>query len=176
MDYSTPGLPITNSQSLLKLMSIESVLPSSHLILCRPLLLPTFSLSQQQVFSDESALPIRWPKYWSFSFSISPSNEYSGLISFKMDWLYLLAIQGTLKSLLQQPQFFDIHQCIVVALSLPKISQFRDKWYDPLLLTATVLLVEEAFAGCFHKMEETEARNCSSRIIATFLSLAVSWQ
>ena len=101
MDYSTPGLPITNSQSLLKLMSIESVLPSSHLILCRPLLLPTFSLSQQQVFSDESALPIRWPKYWSFSFSISPSNEYSGLISFRIDWLDLLIVQGTLKSLLQ---------------------------------------------------------------------------
>ena len=157
-------------------MSMESVLPSNHLILCHPiLLLPSLFLSIR-VYFNESVLCIRWPKYWSFSFSISPSSEYSGLISFRTDCFDLLAIQGTLKSLLQQPQFFDIHQCIVVALSLPKISQFRDKWYDPLLLTATVLLVEEAFAGCFHKMEETEARNCSSRIIATFLSLAVSWQ
>ena len=157
-------------------MSMESVLPSNHLILCHPiLLLPSLFLSIR-VYFNESVLCIRWPKYWSFSFSISPSSEYSGLISFRTDCFDLLAIQGTLKSLLQQPQFFDIHQCIVVALSLPKISQFRDKWYDPLLLTAIVLLVEEAFAGCFHKMEETEARNCSSRIIATFLSLAVSWQ
>ena len=86
---------------ILKLMSIESVMPSSHLILCRPLLLLPSVFPSIRVFSNESALHIRWPKYWSFSFSISPSNEYSGLISFRMDWLDLLAGQGTLKSLLQ---------------------------------------------------------------------------
>ena len=95
------SLPITNSQSLLKLKSIESVMPSNHLFLCRPLLLPPSIFPSIRVFSNESVLHIRWPKYWSFSFSISPSNEYSGLISFRMDWLDLLAVQGTLKSLLQ---------------------------------------------------------------------------
>ena len=94
-------LSITNSCSLLKLMSIESVMPSNHLILCHPLLLPPSVFPRIRVFSNESVLHIRWPKYWSFSFSISPSNEYSGLISFRIDWLYLLAVQGTLKSLLQ---------------------------------------------------------------------------
>ena len=93
------SLSITNSQSLLKLMSIESVMPSNHLILCRPLLLLPSILFTIRVFSNESVFHIRWPKYWSFS--ISPSNEYSGLMSFKMDWLDLLAVQGTLKSLLQ---------------------------------------------------------------------------
>ena len=102
MDCSTPGLPsITNSQSLLKLMAIESVMPSNHLILCHPLLLPLLIFPSIRVFSSESILCIRWPNYWSFSFSISPCNEYSGLISFRMDWLDLLAVQGTLKSLLQ---------------------------------------------------------------------------
>ena len=101
MDCSTPGfLSITNSQSLLKLMSIELVVPSTHLILCHPLLLLSSIFPSIRVFSNESALQIRWPKYWSFSFSISPSNEYSGLISFKKDWLDLLAVQGMLKSLL----------------------------------------------------------------------------
>ena len=95
------SLSITNSRRLLKLMSIELVTPSNHLILCHPLLLPPSILPSIRVFSNESALRIRWPKYWSFSFSISPSNEYSGLISFRMDWLDLLAVQGTLKSLLQ---------------------------------------------------------------------------
>ena len=95
------SLSITNSWSSPKLMSIRSVMPSSHLILCRPLLfLPPNPLSIR-VFSNESTLHIRWPKYWSFSFSISPSNEHPGLISFRMDWLDLLAVQGTLKSLLQ---------------------------------------------------------------------------
>ena len=95
------SLSNTNSQSLLKLMSIESVMmPSSHLILCRPLLLPPIP-PHIRVFSSESALRIRWPKYWRFSFSISPSNEHPGLISFRMDWLDLLAVQGTRKSLLQ---------------------------------------------------------------------------
>ena len=95
------SLSITNSLSLLKLMSIESVMPSNHLILCRPLLLPPSIFPSIRVFLSESVLPISWPKYWSFSFRISPSNEYSGLISFRMDLLDLLAVQGTLKSLLQ---------------------------------------------------------------------------
>ena len=95
------SLSITNSQSLLKLMSIESVMPSNHLILCRPLLLPHSVFPSIRVFSNESVLHMRWPKHWSFSFSISPSNEYSGLISFRMDWLDLLAVQGILRSLLQ---------------------------------------------------------------------------
>ena len=102
MDCSTPGsLSFTVSQSLLKLMSIKSVMPSNHLILCRPLLLPPSIFPSFRVFSKELALCIRRPKYWSFSFSISPSNEFSGLISFRMDWLDLLAVQETLKSLLQ---------------------------------------------------------------------------
>ena len=95
------SLPITNSQSLLKLMSIELVMPSNHLILCHPLLLLPSIFPSIRVFSNESALGIRWPKYWSFSFSISPSNECSGLTSFRMDWLELLTVQGTLKNLLQ---------------------------------------------------------------------------
>ena len=95
------SLSITNSQSLLKLMSIESVMPSNHFILCHPLVLPPSIFPSIRVFSNELVLHIRWPKYWSFSFSISPSNEYSGLISFRMDWFNLLAVQGTLKRLLQ---------------------------------------------------------------------------
>ena len=95
------SLSITNSWSLLKLVFIESVIPSNHLILCHPLLLLTSIFPSIRVFSNESVLCIRCPKYWSFSLSISPSNEYSGLISFRMDWLDLLAVQGTLKSLLQ---------------------------------------------------------------------------
>ena len=103
-------LSITNSRSLLKLISIELVMPSKRLILCCPLLLPPSIFPSIRVFSNKSVLCIRWPKYWSFSFSISPSNEYSGLISFRMDWLDLLAVQGTLKSLfqhqVQKHQFF----------------------------------------------------------------------
>ena len=119
------SLSITNSWSLLKLMSIESVMPSNHLILCRPLLLPSIFPSFR-VFSKESVLHIRWPKYWSFSFSISPFNEQSGLISFRMDWLDLLAVQGTLRSLVQHhsskasilrcPAFF------IVQLSYPSMT------------------------------------------------------
>ena len=97
------SLSITKSQSLPKLMSIESVMPSNHLILCRPLLLLPSIFPSMRVFSNESALHIRWPKYWSFSFNISPSNECPGLICFRLDWLDLLAVQGTLKSLLQHP-------------------------------------------------------------------------
>ena len=107
-DSATPGtaarqasLSITNSRSLLKLMSIALVIPSNHLILCHPLLLLPSIFPRIRVFSNESALCIRWPKYWSFSFSISRSNEYSGLVSFRIDWFALLAVQGTFKSLLQ---------------------------------------------------------------------------
>ena len=99
------SLSITNSQSLLKLMSIESVMPSNHLILCRPLLLLPSVFPSIRVFSKESVLRIRWAKYWSFSFSISPSNEYSVLISFRIDWFDGLVVQGTLKSL---PQYHTV--------------------------------------------------------------------
>ena len=105
------SLSITNSQSLLKLMSIELVMPSNHLILCRPLLLLSSILSSIRVFSNESVLRIRWPKYMSLSFSISPSNEYSRLISFRMDWLDLLAVQGTLKSLQHHSSKASILRC-----------------------------------------------------------------
>ena len=99
--HSQASLSITNSQSLLRLMSNESVMPSNCLILCHSLLLPSSIFPSIRVFSNESLLPIRWPKYWSFSFSMSPSNELSRLISFRIDWLDLLAVQGTHKSLLQ---------------------------------------------------------------------------
>ena len=124
MDAACQASPsITNSQSLLKLMSIESVMASNHLILFHPLLLLPSIFSSIRVFSNESALRIRWPKYWSFSFSISPSSEHSGLISFRMDWLDLLAVQGTLQSLLQHHSSkASILQCsafFIVQLSHP---------------------------------------------------------
>ena len=124
MDCSKPGLPaITNSQSLLKLMSIESVMPSNHLILCCPLLLLPSIFPSIRVFSKKSVLHIRWPKYWSFNFNISPSNEHPGLISFRMDWLDLLAVQGTLKSLLQhhssKASIFQHSAFFIVQLSHP---------------------------------------------------------
>ena len=101
LQHARPSCPITNSQSSPKPMSIESVMPSSHLILCHPLLLLPSIFPSIRVFSNESALRMRWPKYWSFSLNISPTSERPGLISFRMDWLDLLAVQGTLKSLLQ---------------------------------------------------------------------------
>ena len=117
------SLSITNSRNLLKLMSIASVMPSNHLVFCRPLLLLPSICPSVRVFSNESLLCIRWPKDWSFSFNISPSNEYSGLISFRMDWLDLLAVQGTLKSLLQHHSLkASILQCsafFIVQLSYP---------------------------------------------------------
>ena len=117
------SLSITKSQSLLKLMFIESVMPSNHFILCCPLLLLPSIFSSIRVFSNQSVLPIRWPKYQSFSFSISASNEYSGLISFRMDWVDLFAVQGTLKSLLQhRSSKSSILQCsafFIVQLSHP---------------------------------------------------------
>ena len=115
------SLSITNSWSLLKPMSIESVMPSNHLILCHPLLLPPSIFPSIRVFSNESVLHNRWPKYWSFSFSISLSNEHSGMISFRIDWLDLLAVQGTLKSLLQyhssKASILQCSACFIVQLS-----------------------------------------------------------
>ena len=123
------SLSIANSRSLLKLMSIESVMPSNHLILCHPLLLPPSIFPSIRVFSSEAALGIRWPKYWSFSFSISPSNEYSGLVSFRMDWLALLAVQGTLKSLLQHhsSKASILGRSVFFTVQLPQRSSF---WYS----------------------------------------------
>ena len=113
---SQASLSITNSQSLLNLTSIKLAMPSNHLIFCHPLLLLPSIFPSIRVLANESVLRIRWPKYWSFSFSISPSNEYSGLISFRMDWLDLLAVQGTLKSLLQHHS--SKHQFFSTQLSL----------------------------------------------------------
>ena len=114
------SLSITNSQHLQKLTSIESVMPSNHFILCHPLLLPLSIFPSIRAFSNESVLCIRWPKYWSFSFNISPSNEYSALISFKVDWLDLLAVQGTLERLLQQ--FKSINSSVLSFLYIVQLS------------------------------------------------------
>ena len=134
------SLSITNSLSLPKLMSIELVMPSSHFILCRPLLLLPSIFASIRVFSNESVLRIRWPKYWSFSFSISPSNEYSGLISFRMDWLDFLAVYGTLKSLVQyHSSKASILQCsafFIVQLSHPYMTTGK-----------TIVLTRRTFVG-----------------------------
>ena len=134
------SLSISNSQSLLKLMPIELVIPSNHLILCRPLLLPPAVFPSIRVFSNESALLIKWPKYWNFSFNISPSNEHLGLISFRMDWLDLLAVQGTLKSLLQHHSSkASILQCsafFMIQLSHPYMTTGK-----------TIVLTRQAFVG-----------------------------
>ena len=135
-------LSIINFQSLLKLMSIESVMPSNHLILCCPLLLLPLTFPCIKVFSNESVLRIRWPKYWSFSFSICPSNEYSGLISFKMDWLDLFEVQGTLKSLLQhhssKASIFRRSAFFTVQLSHPYMTTEK-----------TIALTRQTFVGPF---------------------------
>ena len=162
------SLSITNSWSLLKLMSIESVMPSNNLILCHPLLLPPSVLPSIRVFSNESVLPIRWPEYWSFSFSISPSNEYSGLISFRMDWLNLLAIQGTLKSLLQHHSSkASILRCsafFIVQLSHPYMTTVK-----------TVALTRQTFVGKVMSL----FFNMLSRLIISFLPRSkhhlISW-
>ena len=134
------SLYITNSQSLLKLMAIELVMPSSHLILCRPLLLSPSIFPIIKVFSNESVLYIRWPKDWSFSFSMSPSNEYSGLISFRMDWLDFLAVQGTLKSLLQH------HSSKASILWCSAF--FPDQLSHPYMTTGkTIALTRQTFVG-----------------------------
>ena len=134
------SLSITNSRSLLKLMSIESVMPSNHLILGHPLLLLPSTFPSFRVFSNESVLRIRWPKYWSFSFSMSPPNEYSGLISFRMDWLDLLAVQGTLKGLLQhhssEVSIFWHSAFFMVQLSRPYMTTGK-----------TIVLTRQTFVG-----------------------------
>ena len=162
------SLSITNSQSLLKLMSIELVVPSNHLIPCRPLFLPPLIFSSIRVFSNESVLHIRWPKYWSFSFSVSPSNEHSGLISLRMDWLDLLAVQGTLKSLLQHHSSkASILRCsafFIVQLSHPYMT-----------IAKTVALTRRTFVGKVIAL----LFNMLSRLVLTFLprskSLLISW-
>ena len=118
---------IANSRSLFKLISMESVIPSNHLILRRPLLLPPSIFPSIKVFSNESVLCIRWPKYWSFSFNISPSNEHSGLISFRIDWFDLLAVQGTLESS-PTPQFKSINCLALSFLYGPTLTSIHDYW------------------------------------------------
>ena len=161
------SLSTTNSQSLLKLISIKSVMPSSHLILCRPLLPPSIFPSIRG-FPNESALRIRWPKYWCFSFSISPSNEHPGLISFRMDWLDLLAVQGTLKSLLQcHSSKASILWCsafFIVQLSHPYMTTGK-----------TIALTRQTFVGKVMSL----LSNMLSRSVITFLPrskrLLISW-
>ena len=125
---SQASLSITISQNLLKLISIKLVMPSSHLILCRPLLRLPSIFPSIRVFSNESALHIRWPKYWSFSFSISPSNEYSELISFRIDWFDLFAVQGSLKSLLRTSQFKNINSSVLSLRYGPTLISILDYW------------------------------------------------
>ena len=130
MDCSTPGFPVTNSWSLLRLMSIESVMPSNHLILCLPLLLLPSIFPSIRVLSNESALHIRLPKYWSFSFIVSPSDDYSGLISFRMDWLDLFVVQGTLESS-PTPQFKSISSLVLGFLYSPTFTSIHDLLEKP---------------------------------------------
>ena len=171
MNRSTPGLPVhhqLNSQNLLKLMSIESVMPSNHLILCRPLLLLPSIFPSMRVFSNESALPMRWPKYWSFSFNISPSNEHPGLISFRMDWLDLLVVQGTLKSFLQ-------HHSSKVSI-LQHSAVFIVQLSHPYMITGkTIDLTRWTFVGKVMSL----LFNMLSRLVITFLPrskhLLISW-
>ena len=128
MECSTPGCPVLHQLlNLLKLMSIESVMPSNHLILCHPLVILPSIFPRIRVFSIESILGIRWPKYWSFSFSIRLSNEYSGLISFRMDWLDLLAVQGTLE-FSPTPQFRSINSSALNFLYSPSLTSIHDYW------------------------------------------------
>ena len=169
MDLSTPGFRVhTNSQSLLKLTSIELIMPSNHLILCHPLLLLPSIFPSIRVFSNELVLCIRWPKYWSFSFSISPSNEYSGLIFSKIDWLDLLAVQWTLKSLLQH------HSS---KASIPQHSAFfRVQLSHPYMTTGKIIaLTRRTFVSKVMSL----LFNMLSMLIIAFLSkikrLLISW-
>ena len=162
------SLSITSSQSLPKFMSIESVMPSNHLIFCHPLLLLPSIFPSIRVFSNESALHIKWPKYWSFSFSISPSNEHPGLISFRMDWLDLLAVQGTLKSLLQ------LHSS--KASILRRSAFFTVQLSHPYITTGkTIALTRWTFVG----KVTSQFFNMLSRLVITFLPrskrLLISW-
>ena len=173
--FATPGtaahqasLSITNSWSLLKLMSIESEMPSYHLILCCPLLLQPSIFPSIRIFSNESALRIRWPKYWSFSFNISPSNEYLGLITFRMDWLDLLAVQGILKSLLQhhssKASILRRSAFVTVQLSHPYMTTGK-----------TIALTRWTFVGKVMSL----LFNMLSRLVIAFLPrskcLLISW-
>ena len=163
------SLSITNSRSLLKLMSIKSVMPPNHLIFCHPLVLLPSIFPSIRVFSNESVLCIRWPECWSFSFSISPSKEYSGLISFRMDWLDLLAVQRTLKSLLQHHS----PKTSILWCSAFFIVQFS----HPYMTTGkTIALTRQTFVG---KVIISLLFNMLSRLITAFLSrskcLLVSW-
>ena len=168
MNRSTPGLPVHHSRSSLKLMSIESVMPSGHLILCRPLFLWPPIPPSIRVFSNESTLCMRWPNYWSFSFSINPSNEHPGLVSFRMDWLDLLAVQGTLKSLLQHHSSkASILRCLAfftVQLSHPYMTTGK-----------TIALTRRTFVGKIISL----LLNILSRLVITFLPrskcLLISW-
>ena len=161
-------LSITNSQSLLKLMSIELVMPSNHLILCLPLLLLPSIFPSIKVFSNKSVLHIRWPKYWSFSFSISPSNEYSGLISFRMDWLDLSAVQGTLKSLLQ-------HHSSKASILQPSAFVTVQLSHPYMMTGKAIALTRQTFVGKVISL----LFNMLSRLIITFLPrskcLLISW-
>ena len=162
------SLSIASSQSLLRLMSIESVMPSNHLILCHPILFLPSIFPSITVFSSESILRKRWPKYWRFSFSISPSNEHSGLMSFRMDWLNLLAVQGTLKSLLQHHSSkASIPRCsafFIVQLSHPYMTTGK-----------TIGLTTQAFVGKVMSL----LFNMLSRLVTTFLPRSkpslISW-
>ena len=155
------SLFITNLQSLLKLMSIESVMPSNHLILCRPLLLQPSIFLSIRVFSNESALCIRWPKYWSFSFSISLSNEYSGLISFRLDWLDLLAVQGTFKRLLQ----YHSSKASILWHSAFFVVQFSHPY---MTTTKTIALMRWTFVGKVMSL----LFNMLSRLVITLLPMS----
>ena len=159
------SLSITNSRSLLRLMSIELVMPSNHFILCPPLLLPPSVFPSIRVFSNESVLHIRWPKDWSLSFSMSPPSEYSGLISFKMDWLDLLAVQGTLKSLLQR------HSSKASILRLSAFFIFKILS----LLSKTVLLYLLPHAWSFGNQELLEVFVLSPSLPLPSLTLQVAW-
>jgi len=143
------SLSIANSQSLPKLMCIESVMPSNHLILYRPLLLPPSIFPSIRVFSNGAALPIRWPKYWSFSFNISPSNEHSGLISFRVDWLDLLVVQGTLRSLLQHHSSkASILQCSALFIAQLSHPYWRRQWHPTPVLLPGKSHGRRSLAGC----------------------------
>ena len=168
LQHARPSLSITNSWSPPKPMSIVSVMPSNHLILCHPLLLLPSIFPIIRVFSNESALHIRWPKYWSFSFNIRPSNEHPGLISFRMDWLDLLAVQGTLKSLLQhhssKPSILQCSAFFIVQLSHPYMTTGK-----------AIALTRRTFVG----KEMSLLFNMLSRLLITFLPtskrLRISW-
>ena len=162
------SLSIPNSQRLPKLMSIEWVMPTNHLILCHPLLLLTSILPSIRIFSNESVLHIRWPKYWSFSFNISPSNEHSGLISFRMDWLDLVAVQGTLKSLLQ-------HHSSKTSI-LPCSAFFIVQLSHPYMTTGKAIALTRQTLVC---KVMSLLFNMLSRLVITFLPrskhLFISW-